>query len=47
MKSVFHHNHPGREKHAKQGCRGLIIPYSQRQQWQSAHRGKDPNHYVT
>lgn len=47
MKSVFHHNNPGREEHAKQGCLGLIIPYSQYQQWQSAHRRKDPNHYVT
>lgn len=46
MKSVFHHNYPGREKHAKQGCLGLIIPYSQYQQWQSAHITKDPNHYV-
>lgn len=48
MKPVFHHNNPGREKHAnKQGCLGLIIPYSQYQQGQSAHRRKDPNHYVT
>lgn len=45
MKSVFHNN-PGREKYAKQGCLGLIIPYSQYQQRQSAHRRKDPNHYV-
>lgn len=44
MKSVFHHNYPGREKYAKQGCLSLIIPYSQYQQWQSAHRRKDPNH---
>lgn len=47
MKSVFHHNSPGREKHAKQGCLGLIIPYGQYQQRQSAHRRKDPNHSVT
>lgn len=46
MKSVFHHNKPGREKHTKQGYLGLIISYSQYQQWQS-HRRKDPNHYVT
>lgn len=38
MKSVFHHNNPGREKHATQGCLGLVIPCSQYQQWQSAQR---------
>lgn len=35
-----------RKTYAKQGCLSLIIPYSQYQQWQSAHRRKDPNHYV-
>lgn len=47
MKPVFHHNNPGREKHAEQDCLGLIIPHSQYRQWQSAHGRKDPNHYVT